>query len=178
MKLPKSIITIFIIVVAIISFSLLSPLILDSTSTSNTSGFMDLEVSIKELQQIVDKTRPGVVMVIVYDDSGAESGRGSGFFIDKEGRIIMNESIMNGAYSAEIFSKSNHYDDVVILNRDRDIDLALIQVKTNDEIPLELDFDYKIMSNYYADIAVSRQQRRSFIKYGWKGNRGDEYSNS
>lgn len=140
MKFSKSNITVFIILVIAVSCSLLS----FCASASNASSFMDLELSIKELEQIVEKASPGVVMVVSYDDSGAESRRGSGFFIDREGRIITNASIMKDAYSAEVLSRSNHYDDVIILNRDETLDFALIQVKATGEAPLELDFDYKI----------------------------------
>ena len=135
MKLPERIIYIFTIFFVIVSFSLLSPA---------TAGFMDLERSIKELKQIVEKTTPGIVAVVAYDDSGAESGRGSGFFIDMQGRIITNSSVLKDAYSAEVFSKSNYYDDVVILNRDEGLDFALIEVKAGGEVPLEPDFEYEI----------------------------------
>ncbi|HDH06030.1 MAG TPA: serine protease [Nitrospirae bacterium] len=144
MKLPERIIYIFTVFSVIFSFALLSPAFSDSASASDTAGFMDLERSIKELKRIVEKTTPGVVMVVAYDDSGAESGRGSGFFIDTQGRIITNASVLEDVYSAEVFSKSNYYDDVVILNRDNDIDFALIQVKAAGEIPLEPDFEYEI----------------------------------
>ena len=139
MKLSKRIITIL----SIISFFLLSPAFPYSASASDIVGFMDLERSIKELKQIVEKTTPSVVTVVAYDDSGAESGRGSGFFIDTQGRIITNASVLKDAYSAEVFSKSNYYDDVIILNRDADLDFALIQVKAGGEAHLELDFEYK-----------------------------------
>ncbi|GBD96869.1 MAG TPA: serine protease [Nitrospirae bacterium] len=144
MKLPERIIYIFTVFSVIFSFSLLSTVFSHNASASDTAGFMDLERSIKELKQIVKKTTPGVVTVVAYDDSGAESGRGSGFFIDTQGRIITNSSVLKDAYSAEVFSKSNYYDDVIILNRDEGLDFALIQVKAAGEVYLEPDFGYKI----------------------------------
>ncbi len=144
MRLFRSIITVMIIVAATVSFCLLFTVLSRSAYASGESGFMDLESSIKELQQIVKGALPGVVRVIVYDDSGAERGSGSGFFIDSKGRIITNASVLEDAYSAEVFSESRHYDDVVILNRIDALDFALIQVKAVDEKPLELDFEYKV----------------------------------
>lgn len=144
MKLPERTIYIFTVFSVIFSFFLLSPVFSYSASASNTTGFMDLELSIKELRQVVKKTTPGVVTVVAYDNSGAESGRGSGFFIDTQGRIIMNSSVLKDAYSAEVFSKSNYYDDVIILNRDQGLDFALIQIEAGGEVHLELDFEYKI----------------------------------
>jgi S1-C subfamily serine protease len=111
---------------------------------SHASGFMDLELSIKELQQLVEKTSPSLVMVVSYDDSGAESGRGSGFFIDRKGLIITNASTVKGAYSAEVLSRSRQYDNVMILHKDDLLDFALIQVKAAEERPLELGFDYEV----------------------------------
>ena len=112
-------------------------------ASSHASGFMDLEHAIKELRELVTKAGPGVVRVVSYDESGAESGRGSGFFIDRDGRIITNASVMKNAYSAEVFSRTNHYKDVVVLNRDESFDAALIQVKAVGEEPLEIDPDFK-----------------------------------
>jgi S1-C subfamily serine protease len=132
---------------SIINFIILSIafcfLFFSSIGTTDAS-FMDLEQSIKELQLLMEKVSPGVVMVIVYDNTGEEIARGSGFFIDREGRIITNALIMENAYSAEVLSESHYYDDVVVLNRDKNLDLALIQVKAIDETPLELDFEYRI----------------------------------
>ncbi|MBI4683376.1 MAG: trypsin-like peptidase domain-containing protein [Nitrospirae bacterium] len=151
MKLPKSII-IFIIIIISVSCYFLSygvsygvsygaPAINESADTAIS---MDWGLFIRERQQLADRTGLGVVMVIIYDKAGSEIARGSGFFIDRKGRIITNASIFKDAYSAEVFSESKYYDDVVILNRDKDLDVALIQVKAADEVSLELDYGYKI----------------------------------
>jgi len=106
---------------------------------------MDLELSIKELRQLVEKTSPALVIVVAYDNSGKESGRGSGFFIDRKGTIIINASVLKEAYSAEVFSRSARYVNIMILHKDDSLDFALIQVKAANEIPLDLDFDYDVM---------------------------------
>lgn len=93
---------------------------------------------------IAEKASPSVVKIVVYDITGAERGQGTGFFIDRRGRIITNAHVIEDAYSAEVFSELNHYGDVVILGRDEEFDLALIQVKAIDESPLEFDFQYKV----------------------------------
>ncbi len=149
MKLPKSIIIFNIIVIAVSCYLLSSgvsygaPAFNESTDSSIS---MDWGLFIKERRQLADKAGLGVVMVIIYDSAGTEIARGSGFFIDREGRIITNASIFKDAYSAEVFSESKYYDDVVILNRVKGLDVALIQVKAADEVPLELDYEYKIKS--------------------------------
>ncbi len=119
------------------------------------AGFMDLESSIKALRLKVEKAQRSVVLIIAYDDSGSEIRRGNGIFIDGEGRIMTNAFTMKNVYSAEVFSGSNRYPAVVLLNNSEDIDIALIQVKANNEIPLELDFQTE-MKQGERIIAVGR----------------------
>ena len=117
----------------------------NSFGALNTAGtsFMDLESSVKELRSLIDKNSPAVVHIEVYDDTGALRNSGSGFFIDREGRIITNASIWKDAYSAEVVSDNNAYSEVVVLDHNEELDIALIKVRATNEIPLELDFNYK-----------------------------------
>ncbi len=133
----------FIIITAIISFSLIFTGVSYSAPASDPAGFvyMDLQESLRQLNSMVDKAAPAIVMIIAYDITGAESARGNGFFMDREGTIITNAGIMENAYSAEVFNERNHYTDVAILSLDSDIDLALIRVTADNEIPLGIDFD-------------------------------------
>ncbi len=144
MNLSKSAIADFVIIVLIVLCSLFSTRTSHSASVSDSSNFMDLQSSIDELLLIVEKISPSVVMIVAYDITGAESARGSGFFIDREGRIVTNALVMKEAYSAEVTSESNYYNEVTILSLNEDLDLALIQVKATDENPLEFDFEYRI----------------------------------
>ena len=107
-------------------------------------GFMDLESSIKDLQQKVEKVRKSTVLVVAYDKSGIVSKFGSGFLIDNKGRIITNALIMKDAYSAKVYSKSNQYEKVTILNRIESIDLMLLEVNEVNEAPIELDYKSKV----------------------------------
>lgn len=113
---------------------------------AETGGFlyMDLDPAKQKLQKLVNETAPGIVTVIAYDNTGTETGRGSGFFIDREGRIITNAFVMKGAYSAEIISENNNYKKVAIDNLNKELDAALIQVKAEEENPLDLDYDFNV----------------------------------
>jgi S1-C subfamily serine protease len=104
---------------------------------------MDLETSVKELRSLINKSNPGIVYIAVYDDTGVLRNSGSGFFINNDGRIITNASIWKDAYSAEVLSDLNSYSEILIINRNEDLDIALIKVKAGKEIPLELDFNYE-----------------------------------
>jgi S1-C subfamily serine protease len=137
-----------IVLSIIILIMLFGILFIPTTSYSadafDSSSFMDLESSIKELKLKVEKAQRSIVMIIAYDDAGIERAKGSGLFIDSEGRIITNALILKGAYSAEVFSESKHYEEVVLLNRREDIDIALVQVKVTNEMPLELGLQSEV----------------------------------
>ncbi len=105
---------------------------------------MDLALLIQEKRQLVEKTGEGIVMIVSYDATGRETGRGSGFFIDREGRIITNDSFLKEAYSAEVLSEKKSYDNVVILKRDEEMDVSLIQVNATEEVSLTPDYEYEI----------------------------------
>ncbi len=118
-----------------------------SASPTDSSTFMDLQDEIDKLQSIVKKVSPGVVLIIAYDDTGEETGRRSGFFINTNGEILTNAAFLKDAYSAEVLTTSNSYSNVNILKQDETLDLTLIKVSTNNEIPIEIYFDYKITPN-------------------------------
>lgn len=108
------------------------------------SSFMDLAGSAEELMSLVNRASPGIVHIAVYDDTGALTGSGSGFFLDNKGVIIINAYLLKDAYSAEVLSESNSYSEVLVLSRNDKHDIAAIKVKGTKEIPLELDFGYKV----------------------------------
>ncbi len=133
-----------ILFLTIMSLALLSASSSYSAEDPDSSSFMDLLSSVNELSSIVKKTSNSTVMVVVYDATGREIGSGSGFFMDHQGNILTNAFVIKDAYSAEVFSKSNHYDNVTIVGRDENLDLALIRVRATNETPLELASDYKM----------------------------------
>jgi len=108
---------------------------------------MDLESSLKELRDRIDKVFPSIAMIVVYDITGTESARGSGFFYDTDGRIITNASILKNAYSAEVISTKKRYNIVSVLNYDETLDTAIIKVNAINEIPLEIDFESNLTTD-------------------------------
>ena len=144
MKYVTKIIFSLYYVTAVISISLLHSASAFSADDPATSGFMDMESSVKDLRDKIDMAFPSIVMIIVYDITGEESARGSGFFYDTEGRIISNASILKNAYSAEVISNRNRYSIISVLNYDETIDTAVIKVNALNEIPLEIDFENNV----------------------------------
>jgi S1-C subfamily serine protease len=140
----KNILILSIVIQVLVHTFLFSFVIVNRTDASDFSGFMDLESAIKALEMQVVKARRSIVMIVAYNKTGEESGRGSGIFIDSEGRIITNALVMKDAYSAEVFRGPHHYKEVVILNRREDLDLAIIQVKATNVTPVELDVESEV----------------------------------
>ncbi len=142
-------------VISVLSIILLhSPSAL-SADISETPSFMDLESSVKALRERIDKVFPSIVMIVVYDITGTESARGSGFFYDSEGRIITNASIFKNAYSAEVISNKSRYNIVSVLNYDETLDTAIIKVNALNEIPLKIDFESNVATDEKV-IAIGR----------------------
>lgn len=106
--------------------------------------FMNVPPSVDDASRLVNAASPGIVLIITYDNTGEESGRGNGFLLDSEGRILTNASVLKGAFSAEVRSLSHMYRDVVILKQDEVRDLALMKITADNEQPLRLDTAVKL----------------------------------
>jgi len=80
------------------------------------------------VEDIFKDASPSVVKIIVYDITGTKRGEGSGFFISR-GEIVTNAHVVDRAYSAEVYSSLNVYEQITITKRDDEVDLALLTVK-------------------------------------------------
>lgn len=89
------------------------------------------------VEDIIQNTSPSVVEIVVYDITGTKRGQGSGFFISR-GRIVTNAHVVDGAYSAEVLSSLNLYEQITITKRNDKVDLALLTVKDVGEPSLAL----------------------------------------
>src|SRR2546427_5896028 len=56
----------------------------------------------QNLPAIVRRIEPAVVTIITYDDNGNLLSQGSGFFINKQGDVITNRHVLEGASQAKI----------------------------------------------------------------------------
>jgi len=90
------------------------------------------------LVNLYDQVSPGVVSIQVYSQFGG--GLGSGFVIDKEGHIVTNYHVVDGAEEVEVHFQSGLKVFGEVIGEDLDSDLAVIQVNVDpDELyPLTL----------------------------------------
>ncbi len=108
-------------------------------TTQITEVLIPNEVLMEDaLVQIYDQVSPGVVSIQVYSQLG--SGLGSGFVIDKEGHIVTNYHVVEGADEVEVNFQSGLKVFGEVIGEDLDSDLAVIYVDVDpDELqPLVL----------------------------------------
>lgn len=86
----------FLIIVMVIGMAL--PVNAQGISTASMNyGSKTLEPS-----EIAAKVGPAVVYIEVYDANGNIYGSGSGFIIDKSGKVVTNYHVIEDAYSAVV----------------------------------------------------------------------------
>jgi S1-C subfamily serine protease len=91
-----------------------------------------------QITQIYNEARMSVVLIRVKTSLG--SSQGSGFVYDKDGRIITNNHVVEGASSIEVTFPNGIVAKATLVGRDPYADLAVIQVKADQGLlkPLKL----------------------------------------
>ncbi len=119
-----------------------------SSSTVTNPQIMNLTTIFKQVEnsvvQITAKTpNPNLQIIINGNPVGSQSTRlGSGFIYDKQGRIITNSHVIDGASTADVtFVDGNTYRAKVI-GKDPSSDIAVLQITDNfspeNLVPLEI----------------------------------------
>ena len=97
------------------------------------------EMSADELMSLARRIRPGVMLMIVFDDSGRSIASGTGFIVSGDGKLITNRHVANAG--SRIVAKSpsgRQYRVLGALAEDSDQDLVLLQIENRDLPPLTL----------------------------------------
>ncbi len=89
--------------------------------------------------QLYERVSPGVVALLVGTSEG-QTGSGSGFVIDKEGHIVTNLHVVEGATEVQVNFPSGIKVRGTVIGTDKDSDLAIVKVAVDpdDLIPLPL----------------------------------------
>lgn len=104
-----------------------------------TSFIIPDEILLQDaLVALYEAVSPGVVSIQIYSETG--SGVGSGFVIDKQGNIVTNYHVVQGASDVEVHFQSGLKVYGEVMGVDLDSDLAVIRVDVDPELlyPLSL----------------------------------------
>jgi tetratricopeptide (TPR) repeat protein len=83
----------------------------------------------ENLPAIIKKIQPSVVTILTYDEKGKGLMQGSGFFIRKDGDIITNRHVLQGASSADVkTAQGKVYPITRVVAEDKEGDLILVSV--------------------------------------------------
>lgn len=103
-----------------------------SSSADPISGISDDLFNQQEaFTQLYEKASPGVVAIIVLTETGG--GSGSGFVIDKQGHIVTNYHVVDGAEEIQVAFTEGIKTRAEVIGLDPDYDLAIISVDIPEE---------------------------------------------
>lgn len=86
------------------------------------------------MPEIIKKVQASAVLILTYNEEGEILGQGSGFFINKNGDIITNRHVLQGARRAEVnIGEGKVYPIIKILSEDKEGDLVCTSVDTPQE---------------------------------------------
>jgi S1-C subfamily serine protease len=98
---------------------------------------VNIEVYKKGMPSVVNITSTAVSMDFFWGPIPQE-GQGSGFIIDKEGHILTNFHVIEGARQVEVTLHNKKKYKAEVIGRDRSHDLAVIQIKAPGVTPATL----------------------------------------
>ncbi|MBL0716285.1 MAG: tetratricopeptide repeat protein [Desulfosarcina sp.] len=100
-----------------------------ATGPSRTPG--DRQI----ISRLVEHVRPAVVTIRTYDPAMNPVGLGTGFFINRQGHLITNYHVLEGAYAASVKTHDGATHSInYILAQNKAVDLIKVAVKIPPEI--------------------------------------------
>lgn len=98
----------------------------------------DIKATDLILTSIYEKTNPGIVSIVTVSSAGESSG--SGWVYDKEGHIVTNYHVVEGATTLEVDFPSGKKVEGTVIATDLDSDIAVIEVNVSPDelVPLPL----------------------------------------
>lgn len=112
-----------------------------AANSSTQAGVINLVQADGLLSDLYDRVNPGVVSIRAYSNANIGNSAGSGFVYDaKQGYIITNEHVTEGADKLEIAFHDGKLAKAELVAADADLDIAVIRVLNPPEplVPLAL----------------------------------------
>jgi len=117
----------------------------DDEPVNQAPNFASVDLVAQEdaLVGLYQRTSPGVVAILTFANTSGTAfgiGSGSGFVIDKEGHIVTNYHVVEGADEIQISFTSGLKTRAEVIGTDTDSDLAVLQVDVPEDelIPVPL----------------------------------------
>jgi 2-alkenal reductase len=116
-----------------------------------------------DLPSLYLNVNPGIATIWAYAEAGAPhdemipTGQGSGFVIDKQGHIVTNQHVVEGAKDIEVDLPTGIKAWATLLGTDPDSDLAVLRVDVPDDflVPLPLgDSDLVSVGQFVVAIGI------------------------
>ena len=104
---------------------------METNSETASSLPIDLVGQEAALISVYENASPGVVFIVVHSEQGFASG--SGFVIDKEGHIVTNLHVVEGAFEIQITLPSGVITRAEIVGEDSNSDLAVLKVELDED---------------------------------------------
>ena len=87
------------------------------------------------ITKIVQRSRPAVVSLTIQREQEKKSTTGSGFIFQKDGHILTNEHVVNGAKSIKVRLFDSSTFDAKIVGSDPNTDIAVIKIERDKKFP-------------------------------------------
>ena len=108
----------------------------ESPKFSSTTGSMSVVEAVNKVKPAVVTVSTKSIVSGVFGQQEQQSGVGSGFIIDKEGSIITNYHVVQGASTVKVILSTGKEANAKVINYDASQDLAMVKITdSNVKIP-------------------------------------------
>jgi S1-C subfamily serine protease len=121
-----------------------------------------------ELPELMDRTKPAVALVTVYDSAGHMLGTGTGFCVSPDGRFVTNVHVVAHAARATLTLADGRVVAVSgLLAQDPAADVAVVQAESGPfPAPLELGDSRTLVTGQEVDVVGSPEGLSSTLSTG------------
>lgn len=97
------------------------------------------------IPDIYNKVSPAVVGIttqnLTLNQFQVQGGSGSGFIFNKDGYVLTNYHVIEGASKISVMFSNKTTADATVINYDADLDIAVLKISGNMEMPAVLELD-------------------------------------